>query len=90
MPLNLRLSPKSVLPEKKVSLTLTGDLAGDILLYCDAYNKEYGSNVTPKELVAMMLKNFLDKDRSFQAIKKKGLDTGKQKKEEEISSRSEI
>jgi hypothetical protein len=50
------------------------EIVQDLELYTRAYAENGGAEMTPEKLVPMMVEAFLEKDRGFQAARKKFLE----------------
>lgn len=63
-------------PKKSYSVSLEGELHEDVLLYLDIVGEQSeakDSNLTVPTLIGMMVKKFMEEDRSFQKAKAKHL-----------------
>ena len=67
---SLRLGREIARKPVRLTLTIGPDLAEELKLYADAYEREYGEPQTPAQLAPHMIRAFLASDAGFKIAKK--------------------
>lgn len=66
----LRLGREVARKPVRLTLTIGPDLADELKLYAEAYEREYGEAQTPAQLAPHMIRRFLAGDPGFRAAKR--------------------
>lgn len=67
---SLRLGREVARKPVRLTLTIGPDLADELKLYAEAYEREYGDAQTPAQLAPHMIRAFLASDGGFKAAKR--------------------
>ncbi|WP_031555947.1 DUF2274 domain-containing protein [Parvularcula oceani] len=66
----LRLGREVARKPVRLTFTIGPDLAEELKLYAEAYEREYGETQTPSQLAPHMIRAFLASDPGFKAAKR--------------------